>query len=127
MKKDKILIIEDEIELGNALKIILELKGFDVVVANRGKDGLDFAKSNSISLILCDVHLPDISGYDILKAIRIDESIQHIPLIFMTAFAEEHEMEEVGAPCLIKPFTSRDLIATVTKQLESKQPRTEPA
>lgn len=128
MRKDRILVIEDESELGKALKIILELNMFDVFVAENGTDGLAIAENNLLDIVLSDINLPDMSGYDILKMIRSNKKLQHMPFIFMTAFAEDGEMQDglkVGASAyLTKPFTSKELVTTIRKRLEMSRSKT---
>ncbi len=128
MRKDRILVIEDESELGKALKIILELNMFDVFVAENGNEALAILANNQVDLVLCDINLPDMSGYDILTIVRSNNKLEGMPFIFMTAFADDAEIQsglKAGASAyLTKPFTSKELVATIKKRLEMSRSKT---
>lgn len=110
-----ILIVEDELAMLHGLKDNLELEGYLVDGVSNGKDGLDKIRKNSYHLILLDVMLPGMSGFDICKTIR-QENIS-TPVILLTAKGEEIDKVlglELGADDYItKPFSLRELLARI--------------
>lgn len=111
----KILIVEDEIQLAFGLKDNLEIEGYQVEVANTGTDGYDLLTKNTYDLILLDVMLPGMSGFEILKRIRQSGNVT--PVIMVTAKSDEIDKVlglELGADdYMTKPFSLRELFARV--------------
>jgi DNA-binding response OmpR family regulator len=111
----QILIVEDEPNMRMGLKDNLEFEGYKVDIATDGEDGLNKIKSGSYNLILLDVMLPKISGFDVCKNVRKD-GIQ-TPIILLTAKGEEIDKVlglELGADDYItKPFSLRELLARI--------------
>ena len=96
----KILIIEDEVELVEMLKVRLEANGYDIISAYDGQTGLDRAKKEKPDLILLDLMLPKIDGYQICGTLKKDKEYSRIPIIIFSARAQEHEIKlgkELGA------------------------------
>jgi two-component system response regulator RegX3 len=110
----KILIIEDEISFSEALSFLLQKEGFETVIAETGKQGLDFFKSQPFDLILLDLMIPEISGIDVCRAIR---SNSQVPIIMLTAKDSEIDKVvglELGADDYVtKPYSSRELVARI--------------
>ena len=111
----KILIVEDELNMVNGLKDNLEFEGYEADTAPDGNSGLQKILQNRYDLILLDIMLPEISGFDICKAAR-REGVS-TPIIFLTAKGEEIDKVlglEFGADDYItKPFSLRELLARV--------------
>jgi DNA-binding response OmpR family regulator len=111
----KILIVEDELNMINGLKDNLEFEGFEVDTAVEGNSGLEKILQNKYDLILLDVMLPGISGFDICKTVR-KEGV-NTPVILLTAKGEEIDKVlglELGADDYItKPFSLRELLARI--------------
>lgn len=111
----KILIVEDEIPMLNGLKDNLEFESYTVDTASEGKAGLDKVLNNVYDLILLDVMLPNVSGFDICKAAR--KNGIETPIIMLTAKGEEIDKVlglELGADDYItKPFSLRELLARI--------------
>jgi DNA-binding response OmpR family regulator len=111
----KILIVEDELNMVNGLKDNLEFEGYEVEIAMEGDSGLQKILQNKYDLILLDIMLPQISGFDICKAVR-KEGI-NTPIILLTAKGEEIDKVlglELGADDYItKPFSLRELLARI--------------
>jgi len=124
-----ILVIEDDIQLSAALCAILRHKKFNVVIAYDGNDGLRAIQEHAIDLVLCDINLPDIDGYDILKSVRNDKEHFQLPFIFLTAYAGEQNIRKGrnhGADDYItKPFDSKKLIETINARLKLNETRKE--
>ena len=117
----RILLIEDERELRNALKLILEMNKFTVYAAQNGLEGLSMLNENVVDIIICDINLPDITGHDIIDAVRSDKQHYKLPFIFLTAYADERDirkgMNEGADDYLTKPFSANELVAAIKAQL----------
>ena len=111
----KLLIVEDEINMLNGLRDNLEFEGYEVDTASAGNEGLSKVLNNQYNLIILDVMLPEISGFDICKKAR--ESKITTPIIMLTAKSEEIDKVlglEFGADdYMTKPFSLRELIARI--------------
>ncbi len=92
-----ILYIEDNLENRILIKRILEAEGYEVIEADRGEAGLTIAKERSPDLILMDINLPDIDGYECTARLRKIESTSAIPIIALTANAMEGDQEKALA------------------------------
>ena len=114
MPNDKILIIEDEKDLVKLLKYNLEKEGYQVVVALDGEAGLAQFRKEKPQLILLDVMLPKMHGYEVCKAVRLESKI---PILMLTAKREEVDKIlglELGADDYVtKPFSVREVLARV--------------
>jgi two-component system, OmpR family, alkaline phosphatase synthesis response regulator PhoP len=121
----KILIIEDETQIRNNLKQILELSDYKVLTAANGRIGIETAKNQLPDLILCDIMLPELDGYGVLSSLREDKATALIPVIFLTAKAERLEQRlgmELGADdYLTKPFDTSELLQAIATRLERRE------
>ncbi|WP_461204491.1 response regulator [Clostridium sp. DL1XJH146] len=117
MLKEKILVVDDEINIQELIKFNLMSQGYDVVSCGDGKEAFGIVKDFSPDLILLDVMLPGMDGYKVCKEIRKDSSITTLPIIMITAKGEESDKIhglEIGADDYItKPFSVKELIARV--------------
>lgn len=115
---DKILVVEDEINLQETLAYNLKLEGYSVQVSGNGREGLEIARSWQPDLMLLDVMLPEINGFEILKILRRE---MDIPILILSARADEVDRVvgfEIGADdYIIKPFSMRELMARVETRL----------
>ncbi|MBD1936985.1 response regulator [Microcoleus sp. FACHB-68] len=120
----KILIIEDESEIRENIRELLEAENFKAIGAENGKIGLQLAAEHLPDLILCDVMMPEIDGYAVLEALRQDPVTATIPFIFLTAFADKAQTRkgmELGADDYVsKPCTIKELLRTITARLEKQ-------
>ncbi len=121
----KILLIDDEEPYLENLNTLLEEEGFETVTASNGMDAIDAAKSSQPDLIICDIMLPDISGYMILEELRKRESTSRIPFIFLTAKAEMTDLRKgmnLGADdYLTKPFSIKELKSAISTRLKKRE------
>src|SRR6187551_1471815 len=113
----RVLIVEDDpVIRANVLELLTE-EGFQVVSAQDGADGIALAKARVPDLVVCDITLPKLDGYAVLRAIREDPAIASTPFIFLTAKAERTDMRtgmSLGADdYLSKPFTAKELLDAV--------------
>ena len=118
----KILVIDDEQDLVELIKMRLETSGFEVVVAYDGQEGLTKAKKESPDLIILDLMMPKIDGYKVCRMLKFDEKYKKIPIILFTARAQESDKktgQEVGADAYItKPFEPQVLLEKIKELLE---------
>lgn len=114
MFNEKITVVEDDIQIRNFMKYVLENEGFEVNCFGRGSDALDFLTKNTNDLLLLDLGLPDIDGMVVLKKIRV---FSEIPIIIVSARDQETEKVEaldMGADdYLTKPFKASELLARI--------------
>ena len=115
----KILIVEDEVLLANSLKTLLEKKGFTVEVAYDGETGKDYAETGVYDLLILDVMMPKLNGYDLARQVRAERCAK--PILMLTAKGElEDRIEGLNAGAdyyLTKPFDTRELLACINALL----------
>jgi len=113
MGKSRLLVVEDDIDIGNMLKIYFSGMEFDVDVAVRGSDALEKTRQVLPHLIVLDIMLPDIDGYEVCRNLRTNMRTSHIPVIFLTQKDERSDKLqglELGADDYItKPFDIEEL------------------
>jgi DNA-binding response OmpR family regulator len=115
----RILIVEDEAVIRKAIRMACEKEGYEVVEAENGTEGLHLSESSRPDLILLDLMLPDISGFDVCREVR--KSGSGVPIIILSAKTEEIDIVvglEIGADDYItKPFRARELLARIAAHL----------
>ena len=120
----KILVIEDEDFVRENILELLDVEGFEAIGAENGQVGVNLAKGIIPDLILCDVMMPGLDGYGVLRAIRQDALTASIPFIFLTAKAAKADFRqgmELGADDYItKPFTRAELLGAITSRLKKQ-------
>lgn len=118
----KILAIEDEPAVRENLVDLLEAEDFEAIAAENGRQGIELAKGELPDLILCDVMMPELDGYDVLQALRKNPNTASIPFIFLTAKADKGDTRkgmELGADdYLTKPFNRQELLAAIATRLD---------
>ncbi len=128
MSKESVLIIEDESDILELVKINLEKEGYRVDGVTTGEAALEKARSNPPHLMVLDLMLPGIDGLDVCRILKNDPKTQHIPILMLTAKAEEADVVtglEIGADDYIaKPFSPRVLIARIRAVLRRKSNET---
>ena len=127
-KKNKILVIDDEVSITSSLKRTLELSGYQCCVANCGRDALRMLRDdNTLDLVISDIRLPDISGIEILDIVKI--KYPYLPVIMITGYASIESTKEAirkGAhDYLPKPFTTGALLNAVKNALRSSTMRSQ--
>jgi two-component system response regulator CpxR len=120
----RVLIIDDDIELCGLMSELLKREGFEVECEHEGNGGLERARSGQFDLLVLDVMLPGIDGFEILKRIR---QLSRIPIIMLTARGEDEDRIvglELGADdYMSKPFNARELVArirAILRRVETK-------
>lgn len=121
----KILVVDDEPRNIRVLQILLEAKGYTVITAENGQEALDHVKAGPPDLILLDIMMPRMNGFEVCQRIRADEDAKFVPIVMVTALTEAHDRIkaiEVGADDFIsKPFDSYEIIARARSLLRVKQ------
>jgi DNA-binding response OmpR family regulator len=118
----KILVAEDERDIRELIGFTLGLADFDVVLAQDGVEALEQASEERPDLILLDVRMPRVSGYDVCRRLKENPSTSEIPIVFLSAKGQEREIEEgldSGAvDYIVKPFAPDRLVDQVRDILE---------
>jgi len=124
-KKNKVLIIDDETDNLYVLKECLEPEGFEVLTALNGRQGIDTAIKNLPDVIICDIMMPGIDGFEVMKYLRKNPQTNTIPFIFLTAKSDIKDIREgmgTGADDYItKPINNKVIIHSVLTRLEKKK------
>ena len=125
MKTKSTILIVDDIDTN--IDILLELLGekYDVLVAVDGKTALDIASKEKIDLILLDIMMPEMDGYEVCERLKSSEETHNIPVLFITAKTDEDSIEKAydigGSDYITKPFKPRELLARIKTQLQLRK------
>jgi diguanylate cyclase (GGDEF)-like protein len=107
------MIVEDDSDISNMLRIYFQSQGYDVSVAQRGEDALDMCRQQLPHIIVLDIMLPDMDGYDVCRNLRSTLRTKHIPIIFLTQKDERsdkiHGLELGADDYITKPFDLEEL------------------
>lgn len=124
-KNITILVIEDDESVRQTLQDMLELNGFTVLTATNGRDGYAVARRAVPALILTDIEMPGMTGFELLQRLRSDPDLRTLPVIVLSAKADRLAMRqgmELGASDFItKPFTEDEVIHSIAARLEKKE------
>ena len=119
----EILIVDDEPGVAVAIQFLMEQQGHSVLVAQRGEDALDLIYKYKPDLVLLDIMLPGISGWEVCEIVRLNPDYRNVKIVFLTARSAEVEIAKglaLGADAYItKPFSNEKLVARVNALLES--------
>lgn len=122
-----ILIVDDNPQNLQFLGKLLATSGYSLCIAQNGLEALEFVKTKLPDLILLDVMMPKMNGYDVCKRLKSQQSFKHIPVIFLTARTEPDDIvkgfEVGGVDYVTKPFNSVELLARVKTHVELKMLR----
>ena len=117
MAQRKILIVDDELSILIPLQFLMEKSGYQAVLAQSGKEAIDKITESKPDLILLDIMLPDLDGYEIFEIIRSNQEWQSIKVIFLTAKNREVDIAKglnLGVDAYVtKPFSNADLLEKV--------------
>ena len=113
----RVLIVDDERDTLDLIDLTLRTAGYDIHLANSGEESLEMIRSNTFDIVLLDIMMPDMSGFDVLRTLK-EESDNH-PVVFLTAKAMPEDRQEgmdLGADdFLAKPVTRGSLLDTIKK------------
>ncbi|RRN76226.1 response regulator, partial [Pseudoxanthomonas sp. SGD-10] len=121
----KILLIEDDKMLNDDLGLLLSLSGYKVLSSNDGKRGIEIALKENPNLILCDIQMPNLDGYDVIHILSNNPKTSDIPFIFITGDSEpESQRRGMGLGAddyLIKPINTTDLLNAISVRLAKNE------
>jgi len=122
----KVLVIEDQEVLRESILNILNTRGFNAIGAEDGRRGLQLATEWVPDLILCDIRMPGLDGYEVLSSLRQDPLTATIPFLFLTAETIQTVASKgklLGANgYLLKPFTTAELLEAISLELRDRSP-----
>jgi len=127
--KTHILLVEDEFDVATVTKTRLELEGFKVSIVNDGLEALDFVAKEQPDLMLLDLHMPKLDGYQVCKRLKSDETTKNIPMILFTGSEEyllalEKKCLELSVDGLIsKPYDTKILLKKILTLTKSNKTR----
>ena len=115
----KVMIVDDEPDVRKIVKFRLKNAGYDVVTASDGREALDLIKKQRPGLILLDLRMPIVDGYEVCRALKADEKLKKIPIIFLTASSgatiKDKTCKYKADSYIIKPFEPEELLKKVKK------------
>lgn len=125
VKKGRILIIDDEADLLETMKYRLSAAGYDVITASDGESGIKRAKEESPDLIIMDVMMPGIDGFETLKRLKGESGTKSIPAIVFSCGKDEEEwakksLKGGASGYVVKPFDAEALLFTVERFMHKK-------
>ena len=124
---NKVLLIDDEDAFRAPILEFFRMDGFETLEADNGKDGLDLALREKPDVILCDILMPGLNGYEVLSRLRDYEEFTYVPFIFLSALTNPKEVRRgqiLGADeYLTKPVYLMDLVKAVNAQIEKTRQR----
>jgi DNA-binding response OmpR family regulator len=127
MSKKKILIVDDEDDILHFLELVLREKGYEVVTASGGHEALTKAQVDRPDLVLLDIMMPQMDGWEVLKLLRVDEGTSQIPVAMLSARTEAKDrvqgLQEGAIDYICKPFSLQELlgkIETIFTQVEDR-------
>jgi len=125
MIKKKILVVDDEQDLLDFVKIRLEANDYSVVTALDGKEGLAVFKKESPDLVLLDILMPKLDGFQVCQKLKADPLTKNIPVIMLTAVDREKDIiqsKHVGANgYIVKPFDAKTLLFNIKEHLDKEK------
>ena len=117
-----ILIIEDDEKSRRLLADVLAFYGYEILQTERGEEGLEMLAGSKVALVLMDIQLPGISGFDALASIRAAEALRQTKVVAVTASVMDHDRKKILAAgfdaYLPKPVNLQELLATVQRMAE---------
>lgn len=121
-----VLTIEDQPDIRRLIRMTLEFKGFDVLEASHGEEGLAMARRHRPALILLDVMMPGIDGLTVARTLRADPELARIPTLLLTALGSSDDIETgLGTGVrgyLVKPFSPWQLLEQVEQLVQESAP-----
>ncbi|MCK5218226.1 response regulator [bacterium] len=124
MKKYKVMIVDDEPDIVRLVKISLEMANFEVVEAFSGQEALEKVPEIKPDMILLDIMMPDINGFEVCKRLKADSKTKHIPVIMLTAKGQrgdaEQGLKEGADDYIIKPFDPYELGEQILEMLKKE-------
>jgi len=124
MNKKRILVVDDEADVAKVIQIRLTANGYEVLSACDGPEGLELAQKEKPDLILLDILMPDMDGFQTLEKLKRDSQTKSIPVIMLTAQSQLNDVTKatnLGAEdYIVKPFDSIAMLVKIKKALQLK-------
>ncbi|MBN1157351.1 response regulator transcription factor [Candidatus Woesearchaeota archaeon] len=114
----KVLVVEDSIVIAGAIKVLLTKESIDVISTNDGSKVVDIMKKEGIDLVILDLMMPNVSGKDVFKMLKSDESTKNVKIMILTARPDALKWNPELRSCdkfMTKPFDNKELVAEVKK------------
>jgi DNA-binding response OmpR family regulator len=124
--KRRVVYIEDEPEMIDLVRLILNRRGYEIIGANGGREGLDIVRAQIPDLVLLDLMMPDMDGWDVYQQMKADEHTQNIPVIVVTAKAQSID-KVLGLHIakvddyISKPFSPQELVDSVERVISKNK------
>ena len=117
----KILVIEDDPDVRSGIVDILMFSDYEIIQAENGQQGYEKAVSASPDVVLCDINLPDFSGFEVYEKYLSQDDIAHVPFIYLTAYSDREHVRKgmnLGADdYIVKPFTTQELLDSLSTRI----------
>ena len=126
MSKSRILLVDDEPDIVETVSFMLQSRNYQVSIAAGGEEGLEKAKQEHPDLLLLDIMMPDIDGYEVCMKLKANENTKDIPIVYVTGLMSKDDEEPLqnilgGRPFLAKPITTDELIDCIEKNLKKSE------
>jgi response regulator RpfG family c-di-GMP phosphodiesterase len=122
--KPRILCVDDEPITLNLLAVVLEPQGYEVIKASNGKDAIEMISRQRIDLVLLDVVMPEVSGFEVCRRIKTEERFRHIPVVMITGLGSKEDrikgIEAGAEDFIVKPFDRAEVLARIKMLLRVK-------
>lgn len=122
MEAHKILIVDDDPYILMSLEFLMRKNGYDVMIARNGTEALDLLNKQVPALVLLDIMMPDVDGYEICRRIKKTEKLKSVKVVFMSAKTKEADIQkgyDLGAALYItKPFSTREMVKQIHELLQ---------
>ncbi|MBL0145780.1 MAG: response regulator [Chitinophagaceae bacterium] len=113
----KILVVDDDPYILMSLEFLMKKNGYNVMVARNGTEALDIVEKQLPEIVLLDIMMPDVDGYEICKRIKATKKLSHTKVVFMSAKTKEADIQkgyDLGAALYVtKPFSTRELVKQI--------------
>ena len=125
MSQGRILVVEDDFDISNMLRIYFQSQDYEVTVAQRGEEALEMCRHKLPNIIVLDIMLPDLDGYDVCRDLRSNLRTSHVPIIFLTQKDERsdkiHGLELGADDYIAKPVFMEHMFAKIQHLLRKKR------
>jgi len=119
----KVLVVDDDPYILMSLEFLMKKNGYDVMVARNGTEALDIVGKQMPDIVLLDIMMPDVDGYEICRYIKKTVKLKHTKIVFMSAKSKEADIQkgyDLGAALYItKPFSTRELVKQIKELLST--------
>lgn len=117
MSRPRVLVVDDEEDVINVLRLVLSKSGYDVLTAPSGMEGLMLAQSERPDAILLDIMMKEMDGWEVLKLLKLDDATRQMPVIILSARVEPKDkirgLQEGAVDYVTKPFAIREILEKV--------------